>query len=204
MEPRAGTKGNVDRQSTLRAQDRAGVSQALGRIRKAARQSKTEKFTTLLHHVDVRLLRESYLSLRRDASPGADGVTWKDYGLDLESRLMELHERVHRGAYRAQPSRRVMIPKGDGKQRPLAIAALEDKIVQKATLAVLNSIYEEDFLGFSYGFRPGRNPHDALDALVVGISGRKVNFILDADIRSFFDPSSYCPQTHEVVANSVG
>ena len=187
MEPSAGAKGNVDRQSTLRAQDRAGVSQALGRIRKAARQSKTEKFTTLLHHVDVRLLRESYLSLRRDASPGADGVTWKDYGLDLESRLMELHERVHRGAYRAQPSRRVMIPKGDGKQRPLAIAALEDKIVQKATLAVLNSIYEEDFLGFSYGFRPGRNQHDALDALVVGISGRKVNFILDADIRSFFD-----------------
>ncbi len=132
MEPRAGTKGNVDRQSTLRAQDRAGVSQALGRIRKAARQSKTEKFTTLLHHVDVRLLRESYLSLRRDASPGVDGITWEDYGLDLESRLMDLHERVHRGAYRAQPSRRVMIPKGDGKQRPLAIAALEDKIVQKA------------------------------------------------------------------------
>ena len=187
MEPRAGAKGNADRQSTLRTQDRAGVSQALGRIRKAARQSKTEKFTALLHHVDVRLLRESYLSLRRDASPGADGVTWEDYGLDLESRLMELHERVHRGAYRAQPSRRVMIPKGDGKQRPLAIAALEDKIVQKATLAVLNSIYEEDFLGFSYGFRPGRSQHDALDALVVGISGRKVNFILDADIRSFFD-----------------
>ena len=186
MEPRAGTKGNVDRQSTLRAQDRASVSQALGRIRKAARQSKTEKFTALLHHVDVRLLRESYLSLRRDASPGADGMTWEDYGLDLESRLVELHERVHRGAYRAQPSRRVMIPKGDGKQRPLAIAALEDKIVQKATLAVLNSIYEEDFLGFSYGFRPGRNQHDAHDALVVGISGRKVNFILDADIRSFF------------------
>jgi len=187
MEPRAGTKGNVDRQSTPRAQDRAGVSQALGRIRKAARQNKTEKFTALLHHVDVGLLRESYLSLRRDASPGADGMTWEDYGLDLESRLMELHERVRRGAYRAQPSRRVMIPKGDGKQRPLAIAALEDKIVQKATLAVLNSIYEEDFLGFSYGFRPGRNQHQALDALVVGISGRKVNFILDADIRSFFD-----------------
>ena len=114
-------------------------------------------------------------------------MTWEDYGLDLESRLTDLHERVHRGAYRAQPSRRVMIPKADGKQRPLAIAALEDKIVQKATLAVLNSIYEEDFLGFSYGFRPRRSQHDALDALVVGISGRKVNFILDADIRSFFD-----------------
>jgi RNA-directed DNA polymerase len=187
MEPRAGAKGNVDRQSTLRTQDRAGVSQALGRIRKAARQSKTEKFTALLHHVDLRLLRESYLTLRRDAAPGADGMTWEDYGLDLESRLTDLHERVHRGAYRAQPSRRVMIPKADGKQRPLAIAALEDKIVQKATLAVLNSIYEEDFLGFSYGFRPRRSQHDALDALVVGISGRKVNFILDADIRSFFD-----------------
>jgi RNA-directed DNA polymerase len=187
MEPRAGAKGNVGRQSTLRTQDRAGVSQALGRIRKAARQSKTEKFTALLHHVDLRLLRESYLTLRRDAAPGADGMTWEDYGLDLESRLTDLHERVHRGAYRAQPSRRVMIPKADGKQRPLAIAALEDKIVQKATLAVLNSIYEEDFLGFSYGFRPRRSQHDALDALVVGISGRKVNFILDADIRSFFD-----------------
>ncbi len=187
MEPRAGTKGNVDRQSTPRAQDRAGVSQALGRIRNAARQSKTEKFTALLHHVDLRLLRESYLSLRRDAAPGADGMTWETYGLDLEFKLMDLHERVHRGAYRAQPSRRVMIPKGDGQQRPLAIAALEDKIVQKATLAVLNSIYEENFLGFSYGFRPGRNQHDALDALVVGISGRKVNYILDADIRSFFD-----------------
>jgi RNA-directed DNA polymerase len=187
MEPRAWAKGNVGRQSTLRTQDRAGVSQALGRIRKAARQSKTEKFTALLHHVDLRLLRESYLTLRRDAAPGADGMTWEDYGLDLESRLMDLHERVHRGAYRAQPSRRVMIPKADGKQRPLAIAALEDKIVQKATLAVLNSIYEEDFLGFSYGFRPRRSQHDALDALVVGISGRKVNFILDADIRSFFD-----------------
>src|SRR5271155_5941804 len=186
MEPRAGAKENVDRQSTLRAQDRAGVSQALGRIRKAARQGKTDKFTALLHHVDVRLLRESYLSLRRDASPGVDGMTWEDYGLDLESRLMDLHERVHRGAYRAQPSRRVMIPKGDGKQRPLAIATLEDKIVQKATLAVLNSIYEEDFLGFSYGFRPGRNQHDALDALYVGFMKRRVNWVLDADIRDFF------------------
>jgi RNA-directed DNA polymerase len=187
MEPRAGAEGNANRQSTLRALDRAGVSQALGRIRKAARESKKEKFTALLHHVDVRLLRESYLTLKRDAAPGVDGMTWEDYGLDAESRLVDLHERIHRGAYRAQPSRRVMIPKADGKQRPLAIAALEDKIVQKATLAVLNSIYEEDFLGFSYGFRPKRSQHDALDALTVGITAKRVNFILDADIRSFFD-----------------
>ena len=189
-EPRAGTEGNAGRQSTLRAQHRAGVSQALDRVRQAARQRREERFTTLLHHVDVRLLRESFLALRRDAAPGVDGVTWADYGADLEPRLVDLHDRVHRGAYRAQPSRRVMIPKADGKQRPLAIAALEDKIVQKATLAVLNSIYEEDFLGFSYGFRPRRGQHDALDALVVAITARKVNFILDADIRSFFDTVS--------------
>jgi group II intron reverse transcriptase/maturase len=187
VEPRAGAEGNAGRQSTLRAQDRAGVTQALDRVRQAARQRKEERFTTLLHHVDVRLLRQSFLALRRDAAPGADGVTWQDYGADLEPRLADLHDRVHRGAYRAQPSRRVMIPKADGKQRPLAIAALEDKIVQKAVLAVLNSIYEEDFLGFSYGFRPRRGQHDALDALVVGITARKVNYILDADIRSFFD-----------------
>jgi len=189
-ERRAGTEGNAGRQSTLRAQDRAGVKQALDRVRQAARQRKGEKFTTLLHHVDVRLLRESFLALRRDAAPGVDGVTWADYGADLEPRLADLHDRVHRGAYRAQPSRRVMIPKADGKQRPLAIAALEDKIVQKAVLAVLNAIYEEDFLGFSYGFRPKRGQHDALDALDVGIAARRVNYILDADIRSFFDTVS--------------
>jgi len=189
-EPRVGAEGNVGPQNTLRAQHRAGVSQALDRVRQAARQRREERFTTLLHHVDVRLLRESFLALRRDAAPGVDGVTWTDYGADLEPRLADLHDRVHRGAYRAQPSRRVMIPKADGKQRPLAIAALEDKIVQKAVLAVLNSIYEEDFLGFSYGFRPRRGQHDALDALVVGITARKVNYILDADIRSFFDTVS--------------
>ena len=190
VEPRAGAEGNAGRQSTLRAQDRAGVSQALDRVRKAARQGKTETFTTLLHHVDIRLLRESFFALRRDAAPGVDGMTWAAWEADLEPRLIDLHDRVHRGAYRAQPSRRVMIPKADGKQRPLAIAALEDKIVQKAVLAVLNSIYEEDFLGFSYGFRPKRGQHDALDALVVGITAKKVNFILDADIRSFFDTVS--------------
>jgi group II intron reverse transcriptase/maturase len=166
------------------------VKQALDRVRQAARQRKEERFTTLLHHVNERLLRDSFLALRRDAAPGVDGVTWADYGADLELRLADLHDRVHRGAYRAQPSRRVMIPKADGKQRPLAIAAMEDKIVQKAVLAVLNSIYEEDFLGFSYGFRPKRGQHDALDALDVGIAARRVNFILDADIRSFFDTVS--------------
>ena len=122
-----------------------------------------------------------------------DGLTWRDYEADLERRLADLHDRVHRGAYRAQPSRRRYIPKPDGRQRPLAVAALEDKIVQKATVAVLNAIYEEDFLGFSYGFRPGRGQHDALDALVVGITGTKVNHILDCDIRSFFDHASCCP-----------
>jgi len=189
-EPRVRAKGNAGRQSTLRTQDRVGVTQALGRIRKAARQGTVERFTTLLHHVDHRLLRESYLALRRDAAPGVDGVRWADYGADLERKLIGLHDRVHSGAYRAQPSRRVMIPKADGKERPLAIAALEDKIVQKAALAVLNSIYEEDFLGFSHGFRPKRNQHDALEALVVGIERRKVNWILDADIKSFFDTVS--------------
>src|SRR5712675_3081403 len=129
----------------------------------------------------------AFYALKRKAAPGVDGMTWKDYEADLEPRLEDLHGRVHRGAYRPQPSRRTYIPKAEGKQRPLAIAALEDKIVQGATAMVLNAIYEEDFLGFSYGFRPGRGPHDALDALDVGINSRKVNYILDADIRSLFD-----------------
>jgi group II intron reverse transcriptase/maturase len=166
------------------------VSQALERVRKAAGLDKKAKFTALLHHVDVDLLRLSFLALKRDAAAGVDGVTWADYQADLEPRLVDLHGRVHRGAYRAQPSRRVYIPKADGKERPLAIAALEDKIVQRAVMTVLNQIYEEDFLGFSYGFRPKRGQHDALDALVVGIERRRVNFILDADIRSFFDTVS--------------
>jgi RNA-directed DNA polymerase len=190
VERRAGTEGNAEQQSTHRALNRERVSQALGRVREAARLDKKVKFTALLHHVDVDLLRLSYLALKRDAAAGVDGVTWQDYGADLEPRLADLHDRVHRGAYRAQPSRRVYIPKADGKQRPLAIAALEDKIAQRAVLTVLNQIYEEDFLGFSYGFRPERGQHDALDALVVGITARKVNWILDADIRSFFDTVS--------------
>src|ERR1700758_5503550 len=184
-EPRPETKGNVGQQSTLRTQGRERVSQALGRVRQAARQRKKEKFTALLHHITVDTLRGAYYALQRKAAPGVDGVTWEDYEAELEPRLADLHKRVHRGAYRPQPSRRTYIPKADGKQRPLAIAALEDKIVQGATVMVLNAIYEEEFLGFSYGFRPGRGPHDALDALAVGITDRKVNWILDADISDF-------------------
>ena len=190
VERKAGTKGNMGQQSTRRAQIRESVSQALDRVRKAARQRKKEKFTALLHHISVETLEVAFYALKRKAAPGVDGVTWQEYEADLEHRLADLHARVHRGAYRPQPSRRTYIPKADGKQRPLAIAALEDKIVQGATVMVLNAIYEEDFLGFSYGFRPGRGPHDALDALAVGITKRKVNYILDADIRSFFDSVS--------------
>src|SRR5258708_1783190 len=185
-EPRPGTKGNADQQSTHRAQSRVPVTQALDRGRKAARQRKKEQFTSLLHHIDVDLLRTAFYALKRKAAPGVDGVTWQDYEADRELRLEDLHGRVHRGAYRPQPSRRTYIPKADGKQRPLAIAALEDKIVQGATVLVLNAIYEGDFCGFSYGFRPGRRPHDALDALSVAIDRRKVNWILDADIQNFF------------------
>jgi RNA-directed DNA polymerase len=185
-EPRTGTKGNADQQSTRRAQDRESVSQALERIRIAARRGKKERFTALLHHIDPEMLRTAFHAIRRDAAPGVDGMTWQTYEQDLDHRIEDLHTRVQTGAYRARPSRRSYIPKEDGTRRPLAVAALEDKIVQRATAAVLNVIYEEDFLGFSYGFRPRRSQHDALDALLVGISSRKVNFILDADIRSFF------------------
>ena len=188
VEPRAGTEGKAGQQSTRRAQNRESV--ALDRIRQAARQRKKERFTALFHHISVELLRESYLALKRKASPGVDGLTWRAYQADPDRNLTDLHDRVHRGAYRALPSRRRYIPKADGRQRPLAIAALEDKIVQRATVTVLNAIYEEDFLGFSYGFRPRRSQHDALDALVVGISSTKVNHILDADIAGFFDAVS--------------
>jgi group II intron reverse transcriptase/maturase len=177
----------VGQQSTRRAQDRENVSQALARIRQAARQRKKERFTSLLHHIGIDLLRLAFFELKRNAAPGVDGLTWQDYEADLEGNLGDLHARVQRGAYRALPSRRRYIPKPDGRRRPLAVTALEDKIVQRATAAVLNAIYEEDFLGFSYGFRPKRSQHDALDALAVGIASRKVNYILDADIRSFFD-----------------
>src|SRR3954463_2094262 len=190
VERRAGAEGNAGQRSTRRAQDRASVSQALGRVRRAARHRRGERFTALFHHLSPGLLREAFLALRRDAAPGVGGLTWRTYEADLDRRIEALHARVHRGAYRALPSRRRYIPKPDGRERPLAVAAREEKIVQKATAAVLNAIYEEDFLGFSYGFRPGRGAHDALDALAVGITRTKVSHILDADIRSFFDAVS--------------
>ena len=187
VERRAGTKGNAGQQSTCRAQSRISVSQALERIRKVARERKKERFTALFHHISIDLLEEAFYELKENAAPGVDRLRWTDYEADLERKLEDLHERVQRGAYRALPSRRVYIPKPDGRQRPLAVAALEDKIVQRAVVALLNAIYEEDFLGISYGFRPGRGTHDALDALCVGIDSRKVSWILDADIQSFFD-----------------
>ena len=197
VEPRAGAKGNAGQHDTGRIQSRETVTQGLERIRQAARLRKKEKFTALLHHVSTAHLEAAFYELKENAAPGVDGLTWRDYEADLERKLVDLHARVHRGAYRPLPSRRVYIPKPDGRERPLAIAALEDKIVQRATATVLGAIYEEDFLGFSYGFRPGRGAHDALDALVVAISSRKVNWILDADIRSFLDRASYCSPAHE-------
>ena len=189
-EPRAGTKGNANQQHAGRTQSREAVSQVLARIRQTARERKKERFTALFHHINVELLRDAFFAIRREAAPGVDGVTWQDYAANVETNLHDLHARVQRGAYRALPSRRQYIPKPDGRQRPLAVAALEDKIVQRATATLLNAIYEEDFLGISYGFRPGRSAHHAMDALVVGIGSRKVNWILDADIRSFFDSIS--------------
>jgi RNA-directed DNA polymerase len=191
VEPRAGAKGNAVEHGMRRTPGRESMSHGLDRVRQAARERKGERFTALLHHVDVELLRAAYGWLKREASAGVDGVTWAAYGEGIELRLADLHERLHRGAYRAQPSRRVYISKPDGRKRPLGIAALEDKIVQRAVAEVLNAIYEEDFLGFSYGFRPGRGQHDALDALAVGIGWRRVNFILDADIACFFDTVSH-------------
>jgi group II intron reverse transcriptase/maturase len=191
VERRAGAEGNANQQSTHRTQCRERVTQALGRVRQAAKARRKERFTALLHHVNIDLLRLSFYALKRNAAPGVDGVTWQDYESDLESNLQDLHARVHRGAYRAKPSRRKYIPKPDGRQRPLGIAALEDKVLQRAVVAVLNAIYEEDFLGFSYGFRPRRSQHDALDALVVGIDRKKVNWILDLDVRDFFGTVSH-------------
>jgi len=163
------------------------VSQGLQGVRQRAKENKQERFTALLHHVTPQLLEESYYAIKRKAAPGVDGVTWQEYGIGLTERLSELHSRVHRGAYRAQPSRRIYIPKANGKQRPLGIAALEDKIVQHAVVTVLNAIYEEDFRGFSYGFRPGRSQHTALDALYVALKRKNVNRVLDIDIKGFFD-----------------
>jgi RNA-directed DNA polymerase len=187
VEERGPTKGNATR--TLLAPDTVPGKRGMGLwgVREAAKRDKTMRFTAILHHVTPELLKASYFELKRSAAPGVDGMTWSEYGRDLEESIVSLHSRVHRGAYRAQPSKRAWIPKADGRQRPLGIAALEDKIVQQAVKTVLEQIYEEDFLGFSYGFRPGRSCHNALDALWMGIAHRKVNWVLDADICGFFD-----------------
>jgi group II intron reverse transcriptase/maturase len=188
VEGRGLTKGNRPKRNAPRTQSRTSVSSALERVRQAARSDRKRKFTALFHHVyDVERLRAAYLAVKRDAAAGIDGQTWEYYGEDLSARLADLSERLKRGAYRAKPVRRVYIPKADGRQRPLGVPTLEDKIVQRAVVEVLNAIYETDFLGFSYGFRPGRSPHDALDALAIGIQKRRVNWVLDADLRSFFD-----------------
>ena len=181
------TKENAEEPNPYWMQGQESGTNGLDRVRQAAQRDKQLRFTALLHHVNIDRLRDSYYDLKRRAAAGVDGVTWQEYGDGLEERLADLHGRIHRGAYRAQPSRRVWIDKADGRKRPLGIAALEDKIAQAAVVEVLNPIWEEDFLGFSYGFRPGRQQHDALDALYVGITGKKVNYVLDLDIRSFFD-----------------
>ena len=191
VEGRPLTKENNMESNTRPTQSGERVSQGLHGVRERARMYKQERFTALLHHVTPELLYDSYYALKRKAAPGVDGLTWKEYETGLEDRLQDLHSRVHRGAYRALPSKRRWIPKPNGKQRPLGIAALEDKIVQQAVVKVLNHIYEEDFRGFSYGFRPGRSQHMALDALYVAVKRRKVNWILDLDLRSFFDLISH-------------
>ncbi len=186
VEERRLTEGNTD--GSTRPGHSAGpdVPSGLDRVREVARKDKEARFTTLLHHVDLSSLRRAYWDINPKAATGVDGVTWGAYGQELEANLWDLHARVHSGRYQAKPSRRAYIPKPDGRKRPLGIAALEDKILQRAVVEVLNAVYEEDFLGFSYGFRPGRSPHDALDALAAGIYRKKINWVLDADIRDFF------------------
>ena len=186
-EERMVTKKNMEQPTLYRTQSRESRPSGLEHVRQAAKKDGKLQFTALLHHITIELLRESYRSLKKQAAPGVDGMRWEEYGSELEERLKDLHGRIHRGAYQAQPSRRVFIPKADGRQRPLGIAALEDKIVQRAVGTVLNQIWEEDFLGLSYGFRPGRSQHDALDALYVGITRKPVGWVLDLDIRAFFD-----------------
>jgi RNA-directed DNA polymerase len=185
-EERGRAKGNTDSKTHPGLSAGTDATSALGRVREVARRDKEARFTALLHHVSPGRLRAAYWAIRPQAAPGVDGVTWAEYGQDLEANLQDLHARVQAGRYRALPSRRVYIPKADGRQRPLGIASLEDKIVQRAVVEVLNAVYEVDFRGFSYGFRPGRGPHDALDALAVGIERKRVNWVLDADIRDFF------------------
>jgi len=190
VEGRTSPKGNGYQTAAVRIPSRGAASNGLAAVRQAARRCKDVRFTALLHHITVDLLEQSYFALERDAAPGIDGVTWQAYGEDLKEKLTELHGRIHKGSYRARPARRTYIPKADGSERPLSVLCLEDKIVQQAVVYVLEAIYEEDFLGFSYGFRPGRGPHDALDALHTGIYRKRVNWVLDADVQGFFDAMS--------------
>jgi group II intron reverse transcriptase/maturase len=192
MEGRGLAKGNLGQQNAIRTQSRVVVPSELAQVRQTAKQNKGMKFTALMHHIyRIDTLRFAYSQLKRQAAPGVDGETWRHYGEALEDNLQNLSHRLKRGAYRAKPVRRVYIPKADGRLRPLGVTALEDKIVQRATVEVLNTIYETDFLGFSYGFRPGRNQHQALDALYSGLRDRSVNWVLDLDVRSFFDKLSH-------------
>jgi group II intron reverse transcriptase/maturase len=192
MEGRGLAKGNLSQQNAFRTLSRADAPSALERVRQAARKDKKLRFAALLHHIyNLETLRRAYFHLKKEAAAGVDGETWRHYGEELEKNLRDLSTRLKRGAYRAKPVRRVYIPKADGRQRPLGVTALEDKIVQRAAVEVLNAIYETDFLGFSYGFRPGRSPHRALDALFTGLLTRKVNWVLDLDIRSYFDKISH-------------
>jgi RNA-directed DNA polymerase len=186
VEGRRSAEGNTASKTRPGRRAGHGAPSALDRVREVAVRDKEARFTALLHHVDLDRLRAAYRAMSPKAAPGVDGVTWAAYGQDLEANLQDLHRRLHAGRYRARPSRRAYIPKSDGRLRPLGIAALEDKIVQRAVVEVLNAVYEAEFRGFSYGFRPGRNPHQALDALTVGIERRRVNWVLDADIRGFF------------------
>ena len=192
MEGRGLAKGNLPQQNASRTPSRTDAPSALERVRQAAGKDKKLRFTALLHHIyNLETLRMAYFRLKKEAAPGVDGETWRHYGEELEKNLQDLSERLKRGAYRAKPVRRVYIPKADGRQRPLGVPALEDKIVQRAAVEVLNAIYETDFLGFSYGFRPGRSQHQALDALYTGLLTRKVNWVLDLDIKGFFDGLSH-------------
>ena len=190
-EGRRSAKENSEQTTASQTQNWGNALSGLRRVREAAKEDKRLQFTALLHHVSAPLLLDSFYALKREAAPGVDGMTWREYETDLDKRLGVLHSRVHQGTYRARPSKRAYIPKADGRRRPLGIAALEDKIVQHAVGRVLSQIYEEDFMGFSYGFRPGRKQHDALDALWVGIMRKKVSWVLDADIRDFFGSISH-------------
>lgn len=205
MEGRGLAKGNLSQRNAIRTQSRVVAPSELTQVRQTAKSNKDARFAALMHHIyRIDTLRFAYSQLKRQAAAGVDGETWRHYGEALEENLQNLSHRLKRGAYRAKPVRRVYIPKADGRQRPLGVPALEDKLVQRATVEVLNAIYETDFLGFSYGFRPGRSQHKALDALFCGLHERRVNWVLDLDVRSFFDRTSYCPLIHEVVANRRG